>query len=87
MATLSDTDSISTYVMGRQVFTHKRRCSAPAADGLMYWETLVWEWNPETRTLDKLLDCRSGGLTHHLDLVRRIAEGRPLEDADDSHAD
>ena len=82
MATLSNSDTISTYIMGRQVFTHKRRCSAPEAYDSRYWETMVWEWDPETRMLHKLLDCRAGGLSHHLDLVRRIAEGRPLEDAD-----
>ena len=77
-----DTYSIATYIRDRVVSTAWRRCSAPEAYDSWYQETIVWEWDGEKRERGAMLDCRQGGLSHHLDLVRRIAEGRPLEDAD-----
>ena len=77
-------DSLVQSYVKRQWFvsTVYRRSSAPMAYDSCYWETIVWECDgtQSPPPLGKMLDCREGGLTHHLDVCRRLAEGRPLED-------
>lgn len=72
---------IQSYVHRKWfVSTAYRLSSAVESYGSGYYETIVWEWDAETKQTGKRLDCREGGLTHHLDVCRRLAEGRPLED-------
>lgn len=75
---------IQSYVLDRWfVSTARRLGSAPLAPDMAYWETIAWEWDRVTKATGKMIDCREGGLTHHLDICRRLVEGKPLEDPDE----
>lgn len=83
-ATLADPQVIQTYVRRRWfVSTCLRESSSMLSDGLTYLETIVWEWDPDTRERGKMLFCQEGNAARHFDLCRRLLEGRPLEDQED----
>lgn len=57
------------------VSTINRQCSASLAYGHVYAETLVWEWNPKTRTRGKMKgqdECAEGSIFAHQRMVKRI---------------
>lgn len=72
---------IQTYVQhqGRWFFvsTINRESSAALADGHIYAETLIWDWNPETKDRGRIVwqdeDIR-GSIRIHQNLVKRLHE-------------
>lgn len=57
------------------VSTANRECSSPLSYGHIYAETMVWEWNPETRTRGKMIgcdECAEGSIFAHQRMVKRI---------------
>lgn len=79
---------IQSYVQDRYfVSTAYRRSSASLNPDGWYYETLVWEWNPETKERGELLESHDSGLSrrramiehagHCQVLAERLAEPTP----------
>jgi len=70
---------VQTYVFheGRAFYvsTINRESSAALAYGHEYAETLVWEWDAESRTRGNIVgqgECRAGSIRVHQELVQRL---------------
>lgn len=72
---------IQSYVLERWfVSTIRRNCSAPEAYDALYCETMVWEWDPETRKVGRLIGqdetCSSDecGVRRHMEVCVSLIE-------------
>lgn len=54
------------------VSTILRSCSSPYAPEMMYNETIVWEWDPDTKIRGKQIEQIGGGLDTHFALCRAL---------------
>ncbi len=70
--------AISSYVHHHDsgkawnVSTIYRQCSSPNWDG-MYYETIVWEWDPETRKRGEFVH-QAEGLGAHFEICRSLMD-------------
>jgi hypothetical protein len=53
------------------VSTINRECSSPYAAGAMYYETLVWEFDPSTKKRSRIVH-QDEGFNAHFDICKRI---------------
>ncbi len=53
------------------VSTINRGCSSPYAAGVMYYETLVWEYDLKTNARGRIVH-QDGGFNAHFDICRKI---------------
>jgi hypothetical protein len=65
------------------VSTAYRRSSAMLAPDLWYYETIVWNWNPETRERGEIVDSHDSGysrrtaLASHAEICASLAATLP----------
>ena len=79
---------LQTYLrtMGYLVSTGYRQSSAMVNDPPWYFETLVWEWNNETKETDRILYSENSGSTQneafrqHQIICRKLWNDEPLEE-------
>ena len=73
---------IQSFVRGRFfVSTAYRQSSAMVNSPPWYFETIVWEWDPETKKTGNLLQCKDSGgtdkaaLKDHVSICISLAQG------------
>ena len=80
---MSQSQKMQTYLTNTEgqsymVSTAYRQSSAPIPDAPWYWETLTWEWNPETKERGDIVDQSDGHLgllPEHAEMVTRAFNG------------
>lgn len=78
-----DETIIQSYVLEKWfVSTIKRDCSSPYAQGLRYYETLVWEWDAKTKERGKIVHQDEGFLAHTEICLALMRGEKPWEDKD-----